>query len=102
VNTASRIQAFVGYFSQMVGIHVENRWVNLRFRLGLVDERQQVLTHYVLLKAVRKANLHLLHYGFKKAEVDAREFGLLIKRCRKHTVRYLRHCREYDPRNRRT
>ena len=44
MKTAMRIEAFVGYFSDMVLINSLNRWVNLRYRLGLICERRQMLT----------------------------------------------------------
>jgi hypothetical protein len=96
VKTATKIQAFVEYYSTMVDIYFSNKLINLRFRLGQVDGRHQVLTHYLLLKATSKANLRLLHYGFKKAEVYTPEFPLLIARCRRDTLRYIRLCRKAE------
>jgi hypothetical protein len=96
VKTATKIQAFVEYYSAMVDIYFSNKLINLRFRLGQVDGRRQVLTHYLLLKATAKANLRLMHYGFKKEEVYTPEFTLLIQRCRRDTLRYIRHCRQKE------
>lgn len=76
-----RIRAFVGYFSEMLYIYFANKLVNIGFFTGQIDERRQVLAQHVLLRATRRANLGLIKYGFKRAEVDSREFALLIRKC---------------------
>lgn len=96
MNAGMRIQAFVGYFSDMVWIYGANKLINLRFGLGLIGDRRQLLVQYLLLKETRKANLRLMHYGFKRKEVYTREHGLLIRKCRKDILRYIRHCRRTE------
>lgn len=93
MKAAPRIQAFVGYFSEMVRINIANKLVNLRFRLGLISERRQVLTWYILLKDTRRANLYLTNYGFKHGEVDSPQFAQSIRKCRRDTLAYIRRCR---------
>ena len=78
------------HLSEMLDIWVTNQWIDLMFRLGWINERKQLITRYLLLKRIRSANLHLVKFGVSKERVDAKEFVLLIKRCRHDTLRYLR------------
>jgi hypothetical protein len=84
------------YFSTMLYIYAANKLTKWRLRMGQIGERRELLTIYVLMKATRKANLHLRNYGFKSAEVDTKDWPLLIQRCRKETLAYIRYRRKEE------
>lgn len=80
----------------MLYIAVANKIVNVQYRTGKIDERRQLLAQYVLLKEVRKANLSLRRFGFIAKTVDAPEFSLLLKNCRRDMLRYLKSVRQKE------
>jgi hypothetical protein len=90
VNVGAKYFLLYHHLSEMVDIWLSNRVVNTLYRMGRIGERRQMISHYVLLKRVRTTNLRLVGHGFSKNNVDAPEFALLIQRCRKDTLEYLR------------
>ena len=90
MHIGNQITLLYYFLSAMIDIWVSNKSVNLAFRLGRISERKQLLSHYLLLKQTRAENLRLTRFGFRKDQVDAKEFALLIRKCRSDTLHYLR------------
>lgn len=78
------------HLAEMLDIWVSNRAVDILFRLGRITERKELLSRYVLLKRIRRANLELVRHGYLRHKVDAPEFAQFIARCRSDTLAYLR------------